>query len=449
MKAEKQYLDLYAAHSDTLCLHAPEAMNRLRPQALEHFRRAGFPSVKDELYRHTDVAQAFAPNYGLNLNRLPISVTPDDVFRCDVPRLGTALYFVVNDFFRDTPRPAPFPPGVYVGGMNAFAQQYPDLAARYYGRAAATEHDAVAALNTLLAQDGFVMYVPAGVRLERPVQLVNVFRSDVDLMANRRILVILEAGARAALLVCDHSIDPAVRFLGTQVVEIFAADGAVFDCYDLEESSLPTTRFSSVYVNQAAASSVLVNGITLHNGLTRNNYHIRLLGERAETMLCGLAIQDGSQHVDTYTHITHAAPRCTGNELFKNVLNDRATGVFNGRIRVEKGAEQTRAYQTNRNLIAGREARMYSQPQLEIYADDVKCSHGMTTGQLDEQALFYMQTRGLSDADARLMLSVAFTSEVLERVRPEALKDRLLRLVEKRFRGELARCNECRVCREN
>ncbi|MDR1455034.1 MAG: Fe-S cluster assembly protein SufD [Tannerella sp.] len=444
MKAEKQYLDLYAAHGETLCRHAPEVMNRLRPQALAHFRRAGFPSGKDELYRHTDVAQAFAPDYGLNLNRLPIPVTPDDVFRCDVPRLGTALYFVVNDSFRDAPRPVAFPPGVYVGGMNAFARQHPDLAARYYGRAAAAEGDAVTALNTLLAQDGFVMYVPEGVRLERPVQLVNIFRSDVDLMASRRILVILEAGAQAALLVCDHSIDPAVRFLGTQVVEIFAGAGAVFDCYDLEESSLSTVRFSSICVEQAAGSNVLVNGITLHNGLTRNNYYIRLLGERAETALCGLAIQDGSQHVDTYTHVTHAVPRCTAGELFKNVLNDRATGVFNGRILVEKGADQTQAYQTCRSLLAGREARMYGQPQLEIYAGDVKCSHGMTTGQLDEQALFYMQTRGLSSADARLMLSVAFMSEVLERVRLEALKDRLLRLVEKRFRGELARCSECR-----
>ncbi|MDR2042514.1 MAG: Fe-S cluster assembly protein SufD [Tannerella sp.] len=443
MSAEKQYLDLYAAHGEALCRHAAEVMNRLRPQALAHFSRAGFPTVKDELYRHTDVAQAFAPDYGLNLNRLPIPVTPDEVFRCDVPRLGTAPCFVVNDSFHDALRPSPFPPGAYVGGMNAFARLHPDLAAHYYGRAAATERDAVAALNTLLAQDAFVMYLPAGVRLERPVQLVNIFRSDVDLMANRRILVILEAGAQATLLVCDHSIDPDLRFLGTQIVEIFAAENAVFDCCDLEESSRTTTRFSSIYVEQAAASNVLIGSITLNNGLTRNNAYVRLLGEHAETTLCGLAIQDDRQHVDTYTHITHAAPRCTSSELFKNVLNDRATGVFYGRIRVERGAEQTRAYQTNRNLVAGSEARMYSRPQLEIHTGDVKCSHGMTTGRLDEQALFYMRTRGLSEADARLMLSVAFASEALEHVRPNALKDRLLRLVEKRFRGELARCNEC------
>jgi Fe-S cluster assembly protein SufD len=306
------------------------------------------------------------------------------------------------------------------------------------------EHDAVAALNTLLAQDGFVVYVPQGVRLERPLQLVHIFRNHTDLMASRRILIVLEKDAKAELLVCDHSIDP-VRFLGTQVVEIFAGENAVFDYYDLEESSIRTTRLASVYVEQAAASSVLINGITLNNGLTRNSYFIRLLGERAEVRLCGLTVQDGSQHVDTFSHITHAVPHCTSNELFKNVLNDRATGVFNGRILVEKGAEKTQAFQTNRSLSTGREARMYSQPQLEIHADDVKCSHGMTTGQLDGQALFYMRTRGLSYEDARLMLSVAFTSEVLDHVRLDVLKDRLLRLVEKRFRGELARCNECKI----
>jgi Fe-S cluster assembly protein SufD len=446
MNIEKQYIDLYTAHEDVLRRYAPEVMNRLRPQALEHFRKAGFPSLKHENYRRTDVARAFAPDYGLNLTRLSIPVTPDDVFRCDVPHLSTSLYFVVNDqFYTRAAAKAPLPAGVYAGGLHDFAERYPETAARYYGRAAESAPDAVTALNTLLAQDGFVLYVPRGVKVERPVQLVNIFRSNVDLMANRRILVILESGAEAALLVCDHSIDD-VRFLGTQVVEIFAEEGAVFDYYDLEESSILTTRFSSVYVEQAASSNVLVNGITLNNGLTRNNYHLRLLGEGAEATLCGLAIQDRNQHVDTYSHITHAVPYCTSNELFKNVLNDQAVGVFNGRVSVEKGAEKTVAYQTNRNLSTTREVRMYSQPQLEIYADDVKCSHGMSTGQLDEQALFYMRTRGLSYEEARRMLSVAFTTEVLEYVRLDVLKDRLLRLVEKRFRGELARCGECKVC---
>lgn len=265
-------------------------------------------------------------------------------------------------------------------------------------------------------------------------------------MANRRILVIMEPRSEAKLLVCDHSIDD-VKFLATQVVEIFAGEGAFFDYYDLEESSMSTTRFASVHVKQEAGSNVLVNGITLNNGLTRNNYYIELNGEQAEATLCGMSILDKEQQLDTYSHITHAVPYCTSNELFKNVLDDHAVGAFSGRILVKEDAQKTAAYQTNRNLCATREARMYSKPQLEIYADDVKCSHGMTTGQLDETALFYMQSRGIPRDEARMLLSVAFTADVIDYVRLDALKDRLHKLVEKRFRGELARCAGCRICK--
>lgn len=447
MDAAQSYIDLFVQQEELIRKHAPEVMNMLRTAALKTFRQQGFPSPTHEDYRYTNVSRAFSHDYGLNLKRLAMPVNPDDVFRCDVPHLSTSLYFVINDsFYTRTMPKAPLPDGVYVGDMRGFVSQYPELAMCYYGKAALMEKDAVTALNTMLAQDVFVVYVPQGVKLSRPVQLVNAFRSDVDLMANRRVLAIMEPYSEAKLLVCDHSMDK-VRFLGTEVVEIFAGEGAYFDYYHLEESHMNTTRFSSLYVKQSARSNVLVNGITLNNGLTRNNYYISLDGAYAETVLCGMAVQDQTQQVDTFTHITHAVPHCTSTELFKNVLYGSSVGSFGGRILVEKDAQKTVAYQTNRNMCMTREARMYSKPQLEIYADDVKCSHGMTTGQLDDQALFYMQSRGLSYDEARLMLSIAFTSDVIAYVRLEALKDRLHHLVEKRFRGELSRCGDCPMCK--
>ena len=447
MKAEQQYIDLFSRYEDLICQHSTGVMNAPRAKAMADLERLGFPSAKSEDYKYTDVGQAFAPDYGININRLSIPVNPYDVFRCDVPNLSTSLYFVVNDTFYDKMLPkAHLPEGVYAGGLKGFAEQYPEIAARYYAKAAPSSHDGIIALNTMLAQDGFVVYVPKGVVVERPIQLVNIFRSDVDTMANRRILVVMEPHSEAKLLVCDHSIDD-VKFLATQVIEIFAEEGAFFDYYDLEESSEFTTRFSSVHVMQEASSNVLVNGITLNNGLTRNNYYIELNGEQAETNLCGMSILDKEQQLDTYSRITHAVPYCTSNELFKNVLDEQSVGAFSGRILVKEGAQKTMAYQTNRNLCATREARMYSKPQLEIYADDVKCSHGMTTGQLDENALFYMQSRGIPRDEARMLLSVAFTADVIDHVRMDALKDRLHKLVEKRFRGELARCAGCRICK--
>lgn len=447
MKAEQQYIDLFSQCEDLICRKSVPVLNALRAEAFAHFERLGLPSLQGEDYKYTDVAKAFAPDYGLNLNRLDIPVNPYDVFRCDVPNLSTSLYFVVNDVFYNKELPkAHLPEGVYAGGLMEFARLYPEIAARYYGHGASMEDNALVALNTMLAQDGFVFYVPQGVVVERPVQLVNIFRSDVDTMANRRLLFIVEEDAEAKLLVCDHSIDD-VKFLANQVVEIFAGENAHVDYYDLEESSASTSRFSSLYVRQAGNSNVVVNGVTLTNGLTRNNYYVSLDGEGATLTLSGMSVLDGEQQLDTYSLVSHNVPRCTCNELFKNVLNDHAVGAFSGRILVKEGAEKTSAYQTNRNLCATRECRMYSKPQLEIYADDVKCSHGMTTGQLDDAALFYMQSRGIPREEARMLLSVAFTADVIEQIRLDALRDRLHRLVEKRFRGELAKCEGCRICK--
>ena len=300
--------------------------------------------------------------------------------------------------------------------------------------------------GTAFAQDGVLLYVPKNVAVEKPIQLVNILRGDVNFMVNRRVLIILEEGAQARLLACDHAMD-SVNFLATQVVEVFVGENATFDFYELEETHTSTVRISSLYVRQEANSNVLLNGMTLHNGTTRNTTEVTLAGEGAELNLCGMAVADKNQHVDNNTTIDHAVPNCTSNELFKYVLDDQSVGAFAGLVLVRPGAQHTSSQQTNRNLCATREAHMYTQPQLEIYADDVKCSHGATVGQLDESALFYMQQRGISVHEARLLLMFAFVNEVIDTIRLDALKDRLHLLVEKRFRGELNKCRGCAICK--
>ena len=446
MNIEKQYIELYDQYHSLIDSHASPILNALREKAMSDFRVTGFPSPNDEEYKHTNIPDLFAPDYGLNLNRLEIPVNPYEVFRCDVPNLSTLLYFVVNDSFYTKENPkVKLPEGVLIGSLNEMARSHPDLVQRYYGKQACTQNDGIVALNTAFVQDGFFLYVPKGVIIEKPIQLINILRGDADFMVNRRLLIILEEGAQARLLVCDHTMDKK-KFLSSQVTEIYAGKNAVFDYYDIEESSLNTNRITSTFVDQAEKSNVLINGITLHNGTTRNNYRMTFSGEHAEAHLCGMAIADKKQSVDNHTFIDHAVPHCTSNELFKYVLNDSSTGSFSGRILVREGAQKTSAYQTNRNLCATKEAHMYTKPQLEIYAAAVKWSHGATVGQLDENALFYLRSRGIPEAEARMLLMFAFTNDVIENVRMDALKDRLRQLVEKRFRGELDKCAGCNIC---
>ena len=447
MKVEQQYIDLFSQCEAMICRHSTEVMNAPRAQAFADFERLGFPTKKEEKYKYTDAAELFAPDYGLNLNRLDIPVNPYEVFKCDVPNMSTALYFVVNDAFYNKALPkTPLPEGVLLGSLKDLAIQYPELIKKYYGKLADTSKDGITAFNTAFAQDGFLLYVPKGVVVDKPIQLVNILRADVNFMVNRRLLVVLEDGAQARMLVCDHAMDD-VNFLSTQVVEVFVGENAVFDFYELEETHNSTVRFSNMYVSQEANSNVLLNGMTLHNGTTRNMTEVTLNGRGAEINLCGMAIADKNEQIDNHTFIDHKVSDCTSNELFKYVLDDQAVGAFAGKVLVRPGTQHTSSQQTNRNICATREAHMYTQPQLEIYADDVKCSHGATVGQLDEKALFYMQQRGISLKEARLLLMFAFVNEVIDTIRMDALKDRLHLLVEKRFRGELNKCQGCAICK--
>lgn len=447
MNSEQQYIELFAQCEAMICKHSAEVLNSPRTKAFEDFKRQGFPTKKVESYKYTDVNKLFAPDYGLNLNRLDIPVNPYDAFRCDVPNMSTALYFMVNDSFYNKALPkSNLPEGVLLGSLKDLSESYPELVGRYYGKLADTSKDAVVALNTMLVQDGLLLYVPKGVVVEKPIQLVNILRADVNFMVNRRVLVVLEDGAQARLLMCDHAMDK-VDFLATQVIEAYVGTGATLDLYELEENTTATRRFSYLNVYQEADSNVLLGGITLHNGLTRNTTRVTLAGRGAHIDLSGMAIADKHQHVDNHTFIDHRVSDCTSRELFKYVLDDSAVGAFAGKVLVREGAQHTASEQTNRNLCVTREARMYTQPQLEIYADDVKCSHGATVGQLDENALFYMRQRGISEREARLLLMFAFVGDVVDRIRLDALRDRLHLLVEKRFRGEMGKCQGCTMCK--
>lgn len=390
---EQQYLDFFHAQRDQLDTCSCDMLNAHRDEALAAFLRLGIPSQKVERYKYTDVAAAFAPNYGISLRKEP-----------------------------------------FLGDFHAVQ----DL----YGTLADVNADGLTALNTMLVQDMVVINVRAGEQKEHPVQITNTMRATAPLMQNRRLMIIAEAGAHVQVILTDKA-EAGQDFLVTQVTEVFVGQGAHVELYDIEDSHERCHRFHQVFSQVEAGGHLTHATFTLASGVTRNQTDVSLVGAGADVQLLGCAITNGTQHVDNNTLIDHRAPAGTSHELYKYVVDQQSTGAFAGRVLVREEAQQTDSIERNANLVCTEQARMWTQPMLEIYADDVKCSHGSTVGQLNNDALFYMLQRGISEAEARTLLKQAFASEVLQEIPLEALRQRLHVLIEKRFRS----CEDCKLCK--
>ncbi len=443
-QALKQYIDLAKGHRSLLDSHSCSMLNACRDRAFDVLESTQLPKLGAEDYRLTDLNGILEPDYGLNLDRVSIDVNPAESFHCDVPAVSTALFFLINDTFTAATNARNLlPEGVILESMAHPSERGREIIERYYGSIADINNPTVA-LNTLLAQDGVLLHIDKGVKLTRPLQLVNILQNGAPLMAVRRLLIHLEDDVQAQMLICDHTQNPEVDYLNLQTIEVVLDKGASLDLYDLEESTLRTHRLSTFYSRQATGSQLLVDAITLYNGFTRNEYRCAIEGEEASLQLLGMGIEDKNRVLDTYSFIDHACPHGRSNEMFKYVADDEARCNFAGRILVRPGAHHTDSYQSNRNILGSAKARIYSKPQLEIYNDDVKCSHGSAIGQLDEMQLFYMRTRGVDEQDARLLLKQAFMADIIEAVRMPGLKERLRVLVEHRFSGRDSSCADCR-----
>ncbi len=409
MNAEQQYIEFYHAAAETIRSRSCAVLNAVRDDAFNQFLHMGFPTQKVEHYKYTDVSTAFAPNYGITLN----------------PQLSTL-----------NPRPS-----TYIYNIK----DAPIDVTPYYHRVA-NPADAITALNTALVHEALLIHVPKGERAENPILVDHRLRGTAATMMNRRILVVMEKDSDATIIINDHAADRQ-HYLTTQVIEVYCHDGARLDLYEIEETTPLCNRFSNVYIHEDRDCTVKHNSLTLFNGQTRNHCEVRLHGEHSEVTLNGCAIGSGSQHIDNNTLIRHETSQCTSTELYKYVVDDQSVGAFAGKILVEKEAQKTTSQETNANLCASKEARMYTQPMLEIYADDVKCAHGSTVGVMDEAALFYMRQRGIPEPEARTLLKNAFMGQVIDQIKYEPLRQKLYVKVEKRFRGELDKCEDCRLCK--
>ena len=399
----------------------------LRQKAIEHFADAGFPTTKDEEWAFTNIGPLTRINFELAASSSAPAVLDDYRYGLN------GLVFVDGHFASAHSHLNGLSAGVRVERLGDAIALNGDLVSESLGRAAATEDEAFTALNTAFLQDGAVVYLPRGAVVEQPIHLLFVSTGQrANVVSHPRVLVVAEANTQATLVQSYVGLE-SEPYLTNSVSEFFVGPNAVLDHYRVQRESAAAFHIAATHVREERAAQFRSTAITLGGRLTRHHVHTALEGEGVDSTLNGLYIEDGAQHVDNHTLIEHAQPHCQSHEFYKGILGGRATGVFRGKIHVHQAAQKTDAYQANQNLLLSETAQINTKPQLEIYADDVKCSHGATIGQLDEDALFYLRSRGIGHQEAVRVLTRAFAGEVLDRVRVPALKNQLDRLVDHRL----------------
>ena len=419
-RPEDRFLAAFEVHTGH-ALNGSNAFGQaLRREALTHFERLGFPARKDEAWKYTNLGPKLAREYAFDAPAP--ALTPDDLAPYTIPGLDAARAVLVNGCFEPSLSSLDgLPEGVVVTGLAEAAKRHPERFERHFARYADYRGEVFTALNTAFAHDGLFVYVPKNTVVERPIHVLSLLHTDAELFLQPRLLVVAERSAQVRLFETRHARTDTPTFTNG-VTELFSGPNAHVDLFTLQDEGDAATQVSSLYAYQTGDSYLATNTITLSGDVVRNTHTYLPDAENCETHLRGLFLGQGAMHVDNHTLVDRAKPHCFSNELFKGILADRATGVFNGKVFVRRDAQQTNAYQENKTVLLSEDARMYAKPELEIYADDVKCSHGATTGQLDAEAMFYLRSRGLTETQARRMLLLAFARDVIDEITVEPLR---------------------------
>ncbi len=443
--ATQELVDLYNGSKEVYAEDCPDFMNEKREAAINSFAEQGIPWRKVEDYKYTDLRQAFQNDFQVYPRYVKQKVDLHDIFNCDVPKLEATVVLTVNGWYYQRNKLVEnLPEGVILGSLQEVANQHPELVEKYYGKLAPVDTDPFAALNTALVKDGVFLYVPENVTIEKPIQIINLLNSTDNTFVNQRNIFAIGKNAEAKVVFCDHTLNDKY-YAANNLVECFVDDDARFSFYNIQNQHDEATNIASFYLDQGKNTVTNSGAVTLNGGIIRNNIGIDISGEHSEANVFGLSLLDGKQHADNFININHKVPECVSNQLFKNILDEEATGAFSGRIHVYRDAQKTSAFQRNNNVLMCERSTMNTKPQLVIDADDVRCSHGATIGRIDEDALFYLRARGIPEREARLMLMFAFANEVLDGISIEALRGRIEELVDRRLRGDLSPCNSCAV----
>jgi Fe-S cluster assembly protein SufD len=419
-EALENYAESFSGLEKSAASREPSWLRKLRQEGFARFGETGFPTLRDEDWRFTNISALAKTAFRLSRNGHGLP-TQKDIERYRVAGACCRLVFVDGIFAPGLSTVGKLPHGVKAGSLADAIAREPGAVEQHLGKYLNIQRDAFCALNTAFIEDGGYVHIAKGVVAEEPIHLlfVSVAR-DVSTMNHPRNLIVAEENSQATILEDYVSLgDPreGSRALSNTATEIVAGDHAVVSHYMIEREDVRAFNISTLRIQQGRGADTASHSLLLGGALVRNNVHPVLAGEGGECLINGLFIGGGRQHLDNYMLVEHASPHCGSRQFYNGILDGQAHGVFHGRIIVHKDAQKTDAKQTNRNLLLSDNAQIDTKPQLEIYADDVKCTHGATIGQMDENSLFYLRSRGIDESSARRLLLEAFAGECLDRMK--------------------------------
>lgn len=416
--------DKFLAHFEKLDFSFDEDFSKaIRTEAERELEGMEFPTSKTEYWKYTRINKIINADYHLN--------SSDQDFELDLSVPTKNCLVLVNGYYAEELS--------WFDDENNF--KFSSLSEAKGNSALLVEkfnslnqkEEIFARINTAYHQDGAFVHIPKNTKVEDPIYIIHI-QSKASTLANPRNFIYLEEGAEAKVVMKNLAVDSSKSFCN-MLTEVLVSENAHLEINKIQEENAEDFQICNELVQQQANSQFKINTFTLNGALVRNNLNIELLGSNTETWLNGFYPLKGKQHVDNHTFVLHREPNCVSHELYKGILDDASTGVFNGKVYVHREAQKTNAYQSNANMVLTDNASANSKPELEIYADDVKCSHGSVTGQLDEEAMFYLRSRGMSAKSARAVLLNAFASDILEQIGVEAVRDEMEAFIDRNYQG--------------
>ena len=429
MNSKEFYIESFKTYESKLNGDSKSFLHQLRKDALKQFRETNFPTLRNEEWKYTDISSIVKLNFTPAINSTPERFTKEQINKFLFKDFDCHLLVFVNGIYsEELSLINNLPKGVVVGSLKKLAKENPSVIDSYIGKLSKIDN-AFNALNTAYAVDGLVIVVPDGKILEKPIQVLYLnSSSDETMLASPRNLIVVGKNSQASVIANYRGVSEKA-YLSNSVTEIFIDEDAIINLYKIQNESDEAYHIEKVQATQKKNSVLNHYNITFGGAIVRNDINSVLDGENIETHYYGLYMINGKQHVDNHTFVDHAKPNCMSNELYKGILDDNARGVSNGKIIVRQDAQKTNAYQQNKTILLSKTATIDTKPQLEIFADDVKCSHGATVGHLDDVSEFYIRSRGVPQELAKSMLIRAFANDVIETIKIEPLKEQINHMI--------------------